>query len=194
MKIVINILLVLAIIALGYLLYANILEPIEFKAERTKRENAVTDRLKQIRTSQEFYRNITGEFAGDFDTLSYVLQNGKFMIINVSGDPDDPNFDPDELIYDTTYLPAIDSINSLGWNLDSLRYVPYGEGAEFDIQADTLIYQKTKVQVVEVGVPIKTFMGRYGDPKFAKYDNLYDPNKRIKFGDMSKPNTSGNWE
>ena len=194
MKVVINVLLVLAILALGYLLYANILEPIEFKAEKTKREDAVVERLKDIRTCQEFYRTINGRFANSFDSLSNSLKEDDFEVINVSGDPDDPNFDPADLVYDTTYLPAIDSINALGINLDSLQYVPYGQGATFDIQADTIIYQKTKVHVVEVGTPIRTFMGKYADPGYAKYDNLYDPNKRLKFGDMSKPNTSGNWE
>lgn len=194
MKIVINLLLVLAIAALGYLLYANIQEPIAFKAERTKRENAVTTKLKQIRTAQELYRNITGEFAGNFDTLAKVLRTENFVVVNVSGDPDDPNFDPEDLVYDTTLIPAIDSINALGYNLDSLRFVPFSGGMTFDIQADTLIYQKTKVQVVEVGTRVKNFMGKYADPNYAKYDNLYDPNKLLKFGDMNKPNTSGNWE
>ena len=89
---------------------------------------------------------------------------------------------------------AIDSINRMGINLDSLRFVPYGHGVVFDIQADTLTYQKTKVNVVQVGVRKKEFMGEWADERFAKYDNRYDPNAMLKFGDMSAPNTSGNWE
>lgn len=194
MKILINIVLVLAICALAYLLYANIKDPIEFKAEKERREASVIDKLKQIRNTQELYRNITGEFASTFDTLRQVLRNESFMVVNVSGDPDDPMFDPNDLKYDTLYFPAIDSIKALGYNLDSLEFVPFGNGEKFELQADTLIYQKTKVQVLEVGVPRRVFMGKYADVSYAKYDNMYDPNKRIKFGDMTKPNTSGNWE
>ncbi|MDX1479359.1 MAG: hypothetical protein R3301_16705 [Saprospiraceae bacterium] len=194
MRIVINLLLFALIIGLGYLMYANIKEPIAFKAEKEKRERAVVDKLKKIRTAQEHYRSITGSFANSFDSLAHVLKTGQFMVINVQGDPDDPNFDPSMITYDTVYFPAFDSIRSLGINVDSLPYVPYGEGATFDIQADTLTYQKTLVNVVEVGVLRKVFMGDYADARFSKYDNGYNPNSRIKFGDMNTPNTAGNWE
>jgi len=195
MKIAINVILVALIIFLGYLLYTNIEEPIKFKDEKRKRENAVIDKLKDVRQAQEHYRSITGSFADNFDSLAHVLKTGAFMIVNVQGDPDDPNFDISQITYDTSYFPAIDSIRSLGLNVDSLRYVPYApEGTTFDIKADTIEYQKTTVHVVEVGTRIKTFMGEYGDVRFAKYDKFYDPNGRLKFGDMNTPNTAGNWE
>ena len=126
--------------------------------------------------------------------LDDVVMCRSVSVINVMGDPDDPNFDISQITYDTSYFPAIDSVNSLGINLDSIMYVPYGEGAIFDMVADTLTYQKTLVQVVEAGVARKAFMGPFADTRFAKYDNSYDPNTRIKFGDLYRPNTAGNWE
>ncbi len=195
MKIVINLILVGLIIFLGYLLYANIKEPIEFKRIKTQREIAVVEKLKEVRQAQEHYRSITGIFANNFDTLAHVLKTGEFMVVNVQGDPDDPNFDISMITYDTTYFPALDSMNSLGINVDSLKYVPYApSGTTFDIQADTIEYQKTMVPVVEVGVRRALFMGEFGDERFAKYDKNYAPNARVKFGDMNAPNTSGNWE
>jgi hypothetical protein len=194
MKLIISLVLVAAIGILTYLLVININDPIRFMAEKEKREQAVIERLKQIRTAQEFYRDITGEFAGNFDTLKHVLTTGQFRIISVLGDPDDPNFDRNNLQYDTTYFPALDSVRSLNINLDSLQFVPYGGSAKFDITADTITYQSTLVNVVEVGVPRRLFMGKYADPMYSKFDNRYDPNSRLKFGDLSTPNTSGNWE
>jgi hypothetical protein len=194
MKMIISLVLVAIIALLTYLLVININDPIRFMNEKDKREQAVIAKLKQVRLAQEFYRDITGGFAGDFDTLKQVLTTGKFRIISVLGDPDDPNFDRNNLQYDTTYFAAIDSIRSLHINLDSLQYVPYGNGAKFDIAADTITYQSTLVNVVEVGVPRRLFMGKYADPLYSKYDNRYDPNSRLKFGDMNTPNTSGNWE
>ncbi|HLF65622.1 MAG TPA: hypothetical protein VI603_17800 [Saprospiraceae bacterium] len=194
MKLVISLVLVAVIAFLTYLLIININEPIRFMAEKDRREQVVIARLKQIRTAQEFYRDITGAFASNFDTLKQVLTTGQFKIISVLGDPDDPNFDRSNLQYDTTYYAAIDSIRSLKINLDSLRFVPFGGGATFDIAADTITYQSTLVNVVEVGVPRRLFMGKYADPLYSKYDNRYDPNSRLKFGDLSTPNTSGNWE
>lgn len=193
MRLVINLILVALTIFLVYVLYKNIEEPIAFKSELAKRETAVIDKLREIRTAQEAYRGVTGQFAGDFDSLSYHLKNGKFRIIQVFGDPDDPT-NTQAIVYDTIYKPAIDSMNALGIQLDSLRYVPYGRGATFNIAADTLTYQKTLVEVVEVGVGRNVFMGRFADPKYQKYDNSYDPTSVIKFGDMNTPNLSGNWE
>lgn len=193
MKLVINLVLTVVIIGLVYVLIQSIREPISFKAERTRREQAVISKLMEIRKAQEAYRDITGGFAPSFDTLKDVLTNGRFMIIQVFGDPDDPNF-TGKISYDTMYTPAIDSVRAMGINLDSLRYVPFGGGATFDIDADTVTYQSTVVNVVEVGVRRSVFMGKYADPRFAKYDRAYDPASIIKFGNMSAPNLSGNWE
>ncbi len=193
-RILINIVLLAVVAGLAYLLVKSIQEPIAFKAEKVRRQNAVVDKLLVIRKMQEFYRDVTrGAFAADFDDLKKVLTEGRFMRVRVVGDPDDPNFQG-TITYDTTYKPAIDTIRALGINLDSLKYIPFGEGATFDIRADTLTYQSVLVNVVEVGTPWHKFMGPFGDPRFGKYDISFDPNRTIKFGDMTKPNLSGNWE
>lgn len=192
MRLLINLVLVAIIAGLIWVLISSIREPIAFKAEKEKREQAVIAKLRTIRTVQEAYRNITGVFAPDFDQLSETLKEGKFAIISVIGDPDDPNF-TGEIIYDTTFMSALDSMNALGINLDSLKYVPYGKGANFEMQADTIDYQKTSVPVLEVGVKRKVFMGRFADARFSRYDNTYDPNSILKFGNLGAPNLSGNW-
>ena len=192
MRLIINIVLLLVIFGLAYLLVANIREPIQFKDFKEKRTEQVIEKLKSIRTAQEVYKSITGEFAGSFDTLEQVLRYEKIPVIKVYGDPDAP--ENPEVTYDTLYFSAQDSLSVLGITLDSLRYVPNSGGKVFNIAADTLTYQKTLVHVVEVGTPYKTFMGRFADPKYARYDNRYDPTARLKFGDMNAPNLSGNWE
>lgn len=194
MKTALSVVLVLVIGYLAYLLVMSIREPIEFRKEKDRREARVVERLKQIRTAQEFYRTITGSFAPDFDTLEHVLKTGQFQIVAILGNPDDPTFDRHHLQYDTTYFSAYDSIRAIGINLDSLRYVPFSDGKTFSITADTLTYQQTKVNVVEVGVRRRDFMGPYADIRFSKFDNRYDPNSWIKFGDLNTPNIAGNWE
>ncbi len=193
MRLAVNLILVLIILGLGYVLYQSIREPIAFNQERTRRETAVVDKLRTIRTCQEFYRDITGGFAPDFDTLTHVLRYDSFAIIKVIGDPDDPNF-TGEVSYDTTYTPAYDTVIALSINLDSLAFIPFGRGAQFDITADTTTYQGTNVNVVEVGTPRSTFMGKYADPRFARYDQAYDPGSILKFGDLNSPKLAGNWE
>jgi len=193
MRIVINLILAAVVLGLIWVLIGSIREPIAFKAERQRRDNAVIDRLMMIRKAQEAFRDIKGEFAPTFDSLKQVLRNDSFMIIEVIGDPDDPNF-TGEIRYDTNYFPAYDSILNLGIFLDSMEYVPFGQGTVFDIAADTINYQSTNVPVVEVGTRRKSYMGRFADPRFSRYDQSYDPESVIKFGDMNKPNLSGNWE
>src|SRR5690606_25011402 len=152
MRIVINLLLFLAVLALGYMTYASIKAPISFKNELDRRERAVIQKLNKIRNAQQVYRDVSGgSFANSWDTLKQVLREGDLMFINIVGDPDDPNFDPKNLTRDTTYKPAIDTIRAMGIDLDSLEYVPYSQGVKFHIAADTLTYQSTLVNVVEVG-------------------------------------------
>jgi hypothetical protein len=67
-------------------------------------------------------------------------------------------------------------------------------GQEFQIAADVIEYQSTDVAVVEVGTKWASFMGEYASARFNKYDQKYNPNAMLKFGDLNKPNLSGNWE
>ncbi len=193
MRLLINLVLVAIVVGLVYVLIGSIREPIAFKNEKERREGAVIEKLTMIRNMQELFRNIKGGFAPDFDSLKKVLTTDSFVVVSVIGDPDDPNF-TGEITYDTTYFPAADSITAMGINLDSLRFVPFGNGSAFQIQADTITYQKTNVPVVEVGIKRSVFMGPYADKRFARYDQKYNPGSVIKFGNMNAPNLSGNWE
>lgn len=187
-----NALMFLLILGLGFILYKQIQEPIAFQQTKNEREKAVIDKLVKIRKAQEAYRGVTGKFAGSFEDLANTLNTGKFMRIQVYGDVDDVN--ATDIRYDTTYMPAIDSIRSLGIELEGLDVVPYGDGAKFEIKADTVTYQSALVDVVQVGTTYETFMGQFKEARFKKYDEKYDPKKKIKFGDLGKPILTGTWE
>lgn len=193
MKQIFNIILLLVIALLAYMLYSSIKEPIKFEEAKSSKERKVIKRLEQIRNAQEIYRAITGKFAGNFDSLNHVLRNDSIPFVLLTEDPDDPT-NKEKFKKVVTYSPAIDSIRALGMNLDSLRYVPGSGGKTFSIEADTLTYQSTLVNVVEVGTTYADFMGKYASAKYSKYDQSYDPKKRLKFGDLTKPNISGSWD
>lgn len=194
MKAIINVILVLVIALLAFMLYNAIKEPIAFAEAKAAKKEVVVQKLQTIRRAQEVYRTITGKFASSFDSLAYVLNTGQIPTIKLVEDPEDPT-NPDKFTKTTTYTPAKDSIRSFGiTNADSLRYVPFAGGIQFEISADTLTYQQTLVSVTEVGTQWKNFMGIFADPKYSKYDAGYEPNATIKFGDMNKPNLAGNWE
>lgn len=193
MRLIVNLVLVAVIAALVWVLYSSISEPIAFKNEKELREDAVIAQLMEIRQAQEIFRSVSGGgFAPSFDSLKDVLRNGQVQTIKVEGDPDDPS--GEAIVYDTIYEPAMKFVEEHMINLDSLEYVPFSSGKVFDVQADTITYQSTLVNVVEVSTSRKFYMGKYADARFARYDQSYNPNSIIKFGDMSAPNLSGNWE
>jgi len=190
MRLIISIVLAAFVAFLSYMLYANIKEPITFHAQKQAREEVVFNKLETIRDVQTIFKNITGQYAHNFDTLASVLRTDSIEFVNVIGDPDSE----EEFITTYTYTPAIDSINAMGINLDSLRYVPFNEaGKHFNIQADTITYQQTLVHVCEVGTRYSDFMGKYSSAKFARYENTYKPSAQVKIGNMEKPTLNGNW-
>ena len=192
MRLIINLVLVLISIALIYMVVESIAVPIRFKTMKDKREQAVIDKLMLIREVQNMYQDITGSYAPTWEQLKDTLTTGRFMYINIKGDPDDPSFKDFER--DTSYSNASDSIRALGIDLAHIGNIPYTDNEMFNLYADTAEYQQVSVNVIEVGTQYKSFMGPYADPAFARYDNSYDPNKVIKFGDRTTPNTAGNWE
>jgi hypothetical protein len=195
MKRVINIGLVLIFCVLGYWLYLSIQDPIAFRAEREKRKDAVIQTLKKLQIAQDIYRSVTGTYANNFDTLFSVLMTKEISVEKLEADPTDPT-NQDKFIKTIIKKSAKDSIFTLlggPTNLDSLRYIPYGDGKIFEIAADTIRQQNSLVNVVQVGTRYKDFMGPYADPRYKKYDALYDPEKLIKFGDLNSANTNGNW-
>ena len=60
MKVVVRVLLVAAIILLAFLCWKSIQGPIDFNAEVKRRDNAVIQRLVDIRTTQVAYRTQKG--------------------------------------------------------------------------------------------------------------------------------------
>jgi len=190
MKVIISIVLAFIVAFLAYMLYANIKEPISFHAEKDVREGKVQDKLEEIREAQKIFKDITGKYAHDFDTLVSVLKYDSIEFVKFSGDPDAGI----EIVKTFSYSPAIDSIRALGINLDSLKYVPYSQtGSTFVMNADTITYQQTLVHVCEVSTRYKEFMGKYSDKKYGRFDNLYKPSNALKIGDMNKPTLNGNW-
>jgi hypothetical protein len=139
---------------------------------------------------------VTGHYASSFPQLLDTIANGRYTIIKVFGDPDDPN-NQDAVRFDTTYMAAIDSVRNMNPPLvlsPEIGKVPFGNGIEFEIFGDTVTYQSAVVDVVEVGIPYEKFMGEFADPKYKKYDERYDPKKKIKFGDRNRPILTGSWE
>lgn len=216
MKTVINLALLLAAIGLLYLLGYGFYEPIQFKSEWESREAQVRDHLIDIRKAQQAYRGIVGEYAPTFDTLAEVLTTSEFKITKVFGDPDAT--DPSEQVrFEDAYVNSTDSmltifsksigidksaVSSMGDEekkqklkdyFNELKIIPNSDGEEFKVEAYMIDYQKTKVPVVQVSAPVKSYMGKFASDKYKRHDPSYEPTAILKFGDLTKPSTAGNW-
>lgn len=194
MKTVINIVLLLIMVFLAYTLYGVIKEPVVFNQELQKRKEAVSGKMKNIRAAQQVHELAYGEYAKNFASLKENINNGEIAVIAVTGDEDDVNF-TGEIIRDTTIVSALDSLRGLGYDItDDMEVIPFSDNKKFNMFADTVTYQKTLVNVIEVTAKYSDFMGKFADKRYSRFDNSYDPEAVMKFGDRTKPNVSGNWE
>lgn len=192
MKIAINIVLLLVAAALAYVLYQGIAEPIQFRTEWRERESAVKGQLEKVRDAQIAYKSIVGKYAPTFDSLEQILKTEDFIIKSLSGDPEvDKN-----VVEIITRVSALDSMATLGINLDSIRYIPYTNGLEFDLETKVLEeFQNAKnIPVIKVSSNVRDYMGKWAENKYSKYDENYKPKTaKTFFGDLTKPSTNGNW-
>jgi hypothetical protein len=197
MKTGIQIVLAIAIVVLSYMIYSSIMGRIEFEKLAKERRDAVIERLKDIRTAQIAYKNSNGEFSKDFEKLIGWIKTGKIQVIKQIGDAEDSlAVARGEVIRDTVYIPAIDTVfsptylsNRKNFFLDSLPYIPNSDGDKFEINAGEVTRNNVKVKVFEVFAPYKSvYKGLDTDKHSIKMDD------GLRVGSMTDPSTNGNWE
>ena len=88
-KIIIEVVLLAAICGLVYLLYSNIMKPVNFNKEKATRQAVAVQRLKDIRTLQVAYKSVTGKFNSSVDSLKQFYENGQMEIVMQIGSLDD---------------------------------------------------------------------------------------------------------
>ena len=88
-KIIVEVLLLAAIAGLVYLLYSNIMQPVNFNKEKASRQAIAVQRLKDIRTLQVAYKSVTGKFNSSIDSLKQFYETGQMEIVMQVGSMDD---------------------------------------------------------------------------------------------------------
>lgn len=245
MKKVINILLGLCIIGLAYILYGSIMGPINFDKEKTIRDEAVKNRLIDIRTAQvEYNAQHGGQYTANMDSLIDFVKNGKVPTIAKVGELTDKQMEdlwteskvlrlyqeartaknqkianekwqeaidagfvtknPDGSMRflfsrDTVWNDIIGTLFPEDFNADSMRYVPFGNGAEFEMATGQ---DSTKsgsfISLFEARTLFETY---YQGLDEQEVFNIIDERNQLgrypgmKVGDAeSGNNNAGNWE
>ena len=101
---------------------------------------------------------------------------------------------------DTFWVAAIDTLYPKGFNVDSLRYVPFGNGAEFEMRTgcDSSSKSGNKLYLFEAKTPYKTYLEGINRDELNNLIDLQEELGRyagLKVGDAEVGNNNaGNWE
>ena len=101
---------------------------------------------------------------------------------------------------DTFWVLALDTLFPKGFNADSLRYVPFGNGAEFELRTgcDSSGKSGNKIYLFEAKTPYKTYLDGINKDELNNLIDLQQELGRytgLKVGDAEVGNNNaGNWE
>lgn len=228
MKTVINCILVICVLALVYICYGSIMGPINFDKQKDIREKAIIARLIDIRKAQQEYRSVHGgAYTASFDTLIHFVKTAKLPFIMKIGSLTDDQLNNgmteqkamnlinkakknnnwtevekaglQNFRRDTLWVAVMDTIFEKGFNPDSLQFVPYGNGAKFEMAV--------RKDTTRSGAPLNLFQAQVaydvylGDLNHQELINLKDVQEKLgkycglRVGDIEQPNNNaGNWE
>lgn len=79
----------IVIIALAYLIYSSIMQPVRFNKEKAAREAVAIQQLKDIRTLEVAYKSVYAKFTADPDSLKDFYNNGQMEVVMQIGSLDD---------------------------------------------------------------------------------------------------------
>jgi hypothetical protein len=196
-KILIQVVLLVIVVVLGYFVFESIMEPVRFDKERRVRQKVVVEKLKDIRNSQLIFRRVNGSYANDFDTLVKFIKVAEIPVVKMIPDPEDTTFT--RTINDTVgYIKVADTIfANKKYTIDQLSLIPYSEGEMFEMAADTIERGGVEVFVFEVKAPYTAFMKGMDEQTMrniiAKSEDL-EKYPGLKVGSLTEPSTDGNWE
>lgn len=209
MKAILQILLAVAIVALGYWLYLLFSTPIQFETVRAEREQVVIERLKDIRTAQRAYRAKYTKFAGTFDQLINFVKNDSMEVILAIGSEYDSAAVASGQVHRyrsmMAYSDTLFNNRDKNFNVDNIRYIPFSEkatGSKKEFQMDTVSFQtesKVIVPIFEAYAPYVDFLGDLDKQELINYRdikvNTLGRADGLKVGSLeSANNEAGNWE
>ncbi|MBO4370022.1 MAG: hypothetical protein J5808_01500 [Paludibacteraceae bacterium] len=192
-----------------YLCCNSILTPIRFNEQRDAREKVVVERLKDIRAAEQEYRKIKGAYTDNMDTLIDFVKNEKDVVIRKEGELTDKQLEEGLterkavalglIRRDTTYVSIQESLFGTDYPVDSLRYIPFSNGKEFEMEVgETTDRGGNIIKLMVCRADYKTYLGDLDKQELANLIQLQTNLERypgLKFGDVETPNNNaGNWE
>jgi len=211
MRKVIQVILIIFIFVLGYLIVESIMRPIRFQRQVAERENATIKRLVDIREAQKAYKDVYERYTGSFDTLEMFLKNDSFTVTKAIGQIPEAWLEEygleearqkaikeNVIVRETTKRQVLDSLFGPTYPVDSIKYVPYTDGVEFEIESNEVrTSSNLMVQVVEVKAYYEDLLKGLNEQLVVNYMDQKETMTGfpgIKFGSLEEGTLSGNWE
>lgn len=179
-------------IILAYFIYDGIQNKIEFRNMAEARREVVQTRLLNIAIAQKQFKQERGRYSANFPELINFVKNDSLTIIKAIGNvPDSLNeaeaVEQGIVIRDTALVPAL-TIFPSGFAIDSIKYIPFSDGNEFEMKADVIEKNKVNVNVFEASAKLEDVYKGLNTKNEAV--NLNDI---LKVGSLTEPITNGNW-
>ncbi len=210
---VISIVLWVAILGLGYSLYKSINGPVEFNKVKEARYAKVIENLKDIRSAELAYQEITGNFSGNFDSLVRFIDTAQYAIIErrdtsyadvekneAYGLGNDGGYYIEDIIIDTLGFSSVkDSLFGKTDRYKTMMNVPIevADGAKFELKAGKYEKNGDYFSVFEAKVAKRVILIDqdkdllYQEEQLVSVDGINGPS--VKVGAMNDIDTSGNW-
>lgn len=194
MKKVLQIVLIVVIIGLGYMLADGIMAPLRFKKEVAEREAVIITRIKDIRAAEQAYKKNYGEYTGNFDTLIHFILNDSLTFYRSVGSADDSAAVAAGLFQQEEFrIPVIDTIFSprklTPAEVRELPIIPFTDGKEFFLAAGEVTTESgIIVPVFEARAPYTFYLAdldeQYVINLMDEDINTYKRYPGIKAGDL----------
>lgn len=210
MKIVYQVLLLIAAVVLTYFIYDSIQRPIEFEKAKKVRYESTVERLKDIRKAQVAYKDVYGQFTGSWDTLINFVANDSVRNVRKIGELTDSMIEAGLserkaiklglLIRDTVRISVIEAVFGGVINADELKMVPVpGEPSEFHL-ASTIIVTGSgiSVPVFEAKAHNNVILNGLNPQLIINLNDTRRTNEKypgLRVGSVIETvNNAGNWE
>ncbi|GAA4899592.1 hypothetical protein GCM10023311_26210 [Flaviramulus aquimarinus] len=206
-KPILNIALWLLIGFLGYQTYMSIYEPIQFNKLKNKRYKTVISSLIDIRDAQLAHRQVTGNFANNFDNLVKFIDTAEYTITQRR---DSSIIDEvltktygvdtfkDIVIIDTLgFEPVKDSLFKNSNRYKTMMNVPNAEGKKFKLEAGFIEQNDINIPVFEASVKKNVILADQNRDLVMQENQVVSVDgvngDVLKVGSMEEVNTTGNW-
>ncbi len=210
MKLVVQIVLWILIIFLGWKVYTSIIGPVKFNEVKEARYAKVIKSLKDIQAAELAHKEITGKFTGNFDSLVHFIETAKFAITqrrdtsyadvekNKAFGISEGYFVEKSLIDTLGYTSVKDSLFKGSDRFKNMMDVKVdGIDAKIELQAGKITKNEIEYSVFEAKVSKDALLADLDKDLLAQEKQVQSVDgvngEYIKVGSMNEVNTSGNW-